>query len=302
MAYIINRLRREPLVWFLFAGIMLFGVHALVSRSEGDAASRVIDIDRKALLRFIQLRARSFNDAGAAAMLEHMAPQDVSSTVDDMVREEAKYREALRLGLDKDDYVMRRRLTQSLDYLAESAAADQPAQQEPALKRYYEANRARYTAEPSITFSHIFFSASAHGWDGAERLARQAQRRLNAGLESSVAPPGDRYLYLKDYAERNPDVIENHFGKAFARSLFTLKADEKHWQGPLRSEQGYHLVRIVAKDDGRSLSFADARPMVAEDAAKDAAQRRRDAFVEALLKQFRVDISGDVQKLIAPAK
>ncbi|MBB4640821.1 peptidyl-prolyl cis-trans isomerase [Rhizorhapis suberifaciens] len=302
MAYIINRLRREPLVWFLVAGVMLFGLHAVVSQGDDDAASRVIRVDRNGLLQFMQLRARSFNDRGATAMLGQMAPEEVSSLVDDMVREEAKYLEALRLGLDKDDYVMRRRLTQSLEYVADGAGADQPPQQEPALKHYYEANRARYTAEPSITFSHIFFSADAHGWDGAERMARQAQGGLNAGPDTSAALAGDRYLYLKDYSERNPDLIESHFGKAFARNLFTLKADEKHWQGPLRSEQGYHLVRIVAKDEGRSLSFAEAKPMVAEDAAKDAAQGRRDAFVEALLKQFRVDVSRDVQKLMTPAK
>lgn len=299
MTDIIARFRREPLVWFLFAGLSLFGLHALVGPGGDLAASPVIEVDRDRLLQFMQLRARSFNEPAAGKLLEQMSPQEVAAMVNDMVREEAMYREGLRLGLDKNDYVMRRRLVQSLEYLAESAEAQADPLDEAALKRYYESHRDRYAAPPSISFSHAFFSADTHGWEGAQRLAAGALAKLNAGGDERLVHSADRFLYLKDYAERGPEIIESHFGQDFAERIFAMAPQGERWQGPLRSKYGFHLVRVVRKDAGRPLSFAQARAMVTDDAAKDARAARREAFAHGLIAQFNVDIDSDVQKRMA---
>lgn len=299
MADITARWRREPLVWFLLAGLSLFGLHALVSPGDDVAASRVVEVDRDGLLQFMQLRARSFNEPAAGKLLEQMSPQEVAAMVNDMVREEAMYREGLRLGLDKNDYVMRRRLVQSLEYLAESTEAQAGPPDEAALKRYYESHRDRYVDAPSISFTHIFFSAEAHGWDGARALATNALAALNAGGEGARNHPGDRFLYLANYAERTPEIIESHFGQDFAERVFGMAPLDGRWQGPLRSKHGFHLVRVVRKDAGRPLSFAQARAMVADDAAKDARAARREAFARDLIAQFHVDIDSNVQKRMA---
>lgn len=296
---IIARIRREPLFWFLLAGVSLFGLHALVSPGEDVAASRVIEVDRERLLQFMQLRARSFNERGAGKFLDQMSPQDVAATVKDMVREEAMYREGLRLGLDKNDYVMRRRLVQSLEYLAEEAPAQADQPDDATLKRYYDAHRERYVDAPSISFSHAFFSADAHGWDGAQRLATDALPKLNAGGQQTPVPSADRFLYLNDYVERTPEIIESHFGQDFAERLLAMSPQEGRWQGPLRSKYGFHLVRIVRKDAGHPLPFEQVRAIVAEDAGKDARAARREAFADGLIAQFKVDIDSDVKKRMA---
>ncbi|MEJ7925750.1 peptidylprolyl isomerase [Sphingobium sp. AN641] len=296
---IVARVRREPLVWFLLAGLSLFGLHALVSPGEDVAASRVIEVDRDRLLQFMQLRARSFNERGAGKFLDQMSPQEVATMVKDMVREEAMYREGLRLGLDKNDYVMRRRLVQSLEYLAEGAPASDGPPDEATLKRYYESHRDRYIDAPSISFSHAFFSAGAHGWDGAQRLAADALAKVNAGGQQTRVPSADRFLYLNDYIERTPEIIESHFGQDFAERLLAMAPQGERWQGPLRSKYGFHLVRVVGKDPGRPLPFAQARAMVAEDEAKDARAARREAFADGLIAQFKVDVDSDLQKRMA---
>ncbi|MEJ7936145.1 peptidylprolyl isomerase [Sphingobium sp. AN558] len=296
MNNIVARVRREPLVWFLLAGLSLFCLHALVSPGDDVAASRVIEVDRDRLLQFMQLRARSFNERGAGKFLEQMSPQEVATMVKDMVREEAMYREGLRLGLDKNDYVMRRRLVQSLEYLAEGAPASAGPPDEAKLKRYYAAHRDRYVDAPSISFSHIFFSADAHGWEGAQRLATDTLAKLNAGGDQTRNHPGDRFLYLNDYIERTPEIIESHFGQDFAERLLAMAPQGGRWQGPLRSKYGFHLVRIASKDAGRLLPFEQVRAIVAEDAAKDARAARREAFADGLIAQFKVDIDSDLQK------
>lgn len=296
MTDMIARWRREPLVWFLLAGLSLFGLHALVSPGGDVAASRVIAVDRDSLLQFMQMRARSFNGPGAEKLLDQMSPPEVIAMVNDMVREEAMYREGLRLGLDRNDYVMRRRLVQSLEYLAEGDQAQSVPPDEDMLKRYYDAHRERYVDAPSISFSHIFFSADAHGWDGAQKLAANALAALNAGGDRTRNQPGDRFLYLADYIQRTLDIIESHFGQDFAERLFGMATLDGRWQGPLRSKYGFHLVRIVRKDAGRPLSLAQARAMVAEDAAKDAKAARRETFARALIAQFHVYVDSDVQR------
>ena len=298
MADIIARWRREPLIWFLLAGLSLFALHALVSPGGDAAASRVIAVDRDSLLQFMQLRARSFNGPGAEKLLDQMSPPEVAAMVNDMVREEAMYREGLRLGLDRNDYVMRQRLVQSLEYLAEGAQAG-VAPDEPTLQRYYDGHRDRYVDAPSISFSHVFFSADVHGWDGARALAANALTALNARGDRTRNQPGDRFLYLADYVQRTPEIIESHFGQDFAERLFGMVPLDGRWQGPLRSKYGFHLVRIVRKDAGRPLSFAQARVLVANDAAKDARDARREAFARDLIAQFHVDVDGDVQRRMA---
>ncbi|WP_340318291.1 peptidylprolyl isomerase [Rhizorhabdus argentea] len=298
MTDLIIRLRREPLVWFLFAGLSLFALHAAVSPGDDTAASRVIEVDRASLLRFLQLRARSFNEAGAGKMLDQMSPPEVAAMVKDMVREEAMYREGLRLGLDKNDYVMRRRLVQSLEYLAEDDQTQVSLPDEATLKRYYDAHRDRYVEPPSISFSHIFFSADVHGWDGARKLADTAMAALNKGGDQTGNLRADRFLYLSNYVERTPEIVESHFGQDFAERLFAMAAQGERWQGPLRSKYGFHVVNIVRKDAGRPLPFAQARALIADDAAKDAGNARREAFARGLIAQFHVDIGRDVQKLM----
>lgn len=299
MVEMVARVRREPLVWFLLAGLSLFALHSLVRPEEDVTKSRVIVIDRERLLQFMQLRARSFNNPGANRYFDQMAPQEVTIMVNDMVREEAMYREALRLGLDKNDYVLRRRLVQSLEYLAEGAMESARSIDETALKRYYESHRERYVDEPSLSFSHVFFSADARGWDEAQRSAAIALSKLNASSDQTLAPPADRFLYLNDYIERTPEIIESHFGQDFADRLFGTAPVVGKWQGPLRSKYGFHLVRIIGKHAGRPLSFAQARAMVAEDAAKDAKAIRRKNFGDDLIAQFNVHIDSNVQKRMA---
>ena len=93
-----QKILREPLVHFLVIGI---AHHRL---------DQVIDVDRSSLLTFVQFRTRAIQPEIAAARLDAMSEAELERLIADYVREEALHREALALGVDKNDYVIKRRM------------------------------------------------------------------------------------------------------------------------------------------------------------------------------------------------
>ncbi len=293
----IDRIRREPLALFLLVAIGLFVVNRLFNPAAGDSDNpRVIALDRAALLRFAQIRSRVFNEQGAAASFDAMSPPEKTQLLDSLIREEALYREALAWGLDKDDYVIRRRLVQSLEFsVGSEAGGTAPKLDDAALRAFYKAHAALYAEAPAISFTHVFFSKAEGGDAAAMQRARAAQAALNAGrLEPSGT--GDRFLYHVNYAEQGRDMIQSHFGKAMAAALFALKPGDT-WQGPFVSPYGVHLVKLTRADPGGLPPFETIRATLARDAAQDALQKRQDAALDRIIGQYRVTLASDLEGL-----
>ena len=138
----LTRLLKEPLVHFLAAGLGLFVLFGIVNRGEPDTDPNVITVDRDALLTFIQYRIKAFNPALAEEKLSSLSDDELERLIDDYVREEVLHREAIQLGLDEDDYVIRRRLVQKLEFITEGFAESGAEVDEASLGRYFDANKA----------------------------------------------------------------------------------------------------------------------------------------------------------------
>ena len=150
-----NRFLREPLVHFLAIGMGLFVLFGLVAPEESTLDSKTIGVDRDALLTFVQFRSKAFNPEVAAARLDALGDAELARLIDDYVREEALHREALALGMDQNDYVIKQRLIQSLQFITNgfvSAAVDVSDEE---IAEYYEANRDYYYVDPYVTFTHV---------------------------------------------------------------------------------------------------------------------------------------------------
>lgn len=296
---IVRWLRREPLVLFLALGCGLFLLDAIASGARDNTESRFIRVDRDALAEYVQSRARSSED-GEADPLETMPADDLARLVDDYVREEAMYREAMALGLERKDQLIRLRLVQSLQFMFRNLGeAGEP--QEAELRKFYDQRRTRYATPAIITFSHIFFDEAARGGRAAQQLALQTKAALNArkgALDPAQGWPGDRFAYNLAYADRDEAMIASHFGPEMARQLFLASADEAAWQGPFHSPSGYHLVRIERLEAGKALPFDQARVAVERDYLGWRGDEAEKAAVDALVGEFDVSVSGDVRKMI----
>ena len=135
---------KEPLVHFLAAGLGLFVLFGALNRDEPDADPNVVTVDHDALLTFVQYRIKAFNPTLAEEKLSSLSDDELQKLIDDYVREEVLHREAVALGLDEDDYVIRRRLVQKLEFITEGFAEAGAKVDQSALRRYFDANKADY--------------------------------------------------------------------------------------------------------------------------------------------------------------
>lgn len=281
-------LLREPLLHFALAGLALFALHRAIAGDPRDADERVIVVDRAALLEFVQYRSRAF-DAGAAAHLyDGLSPTAQQALRDDFVREEALHREAMRLGLARDDYVIRQRLVQKLEFALRGASASAPIG-DAELAAYYAAHAADYAEPASVTFTHVFFDAEQRGAEAALAAARAKLTALNrARVRFDEAPQhGDRFAFHVNYVERTHDFVASHFGAALADAVFALAPSEE-WRGPYASPYGAHLVLVSARAPARTPELAEIRARVAEDAQRAAGERALASAIAELIARYEV--------------
>ena len=285
-----GKVAKDPLVHFLVLGLALFGLFAWVSEDAVSSDERVIVVDRAALLSHVQYHARAFSAQAAAAHLDGMPESELQRLVDAYVREEVLHREALMLGMDRTDHVIKHRLVQSIEFITDDLALRTTEVSDDELESYFNANRERYRIEPTVTFTHVFFNGERHGRDEARVLAEQKLIELNRnGVPFTDAPGhGDRFLYLVNYVERTPDLVASHFGGEMADAVFALTPDAAHWVGPLESRYGHHLLLVTSRTEERAPELAEVEVRARTDAEREAGEKRRDAAIEALIDTYEV--------------
>ena len=285
-----TKVLKDPLGHFLLLGLALFLLFAWVTGDEASSDDRVIEVDRAALLSHIQYHARAFSSDAAAAYLDGMPATELDRLVDSFVREEALHREALSLGMDRTDHVIKHRLVQSIEFIRDDLALRTTRVTDDELEIYFDANRQSYRIEPTVTFTHVFFDSERHGREEARNLADEKLVELNRDRIPFTDAPGhgDRFLYLVNYVERTENLVASHFGEEMASSVFSLVADDSNWVGPLGSRYGQHLVLLAGRTVERNPELAEIEARVRADAEREAAEKRRDAAVRTLIDTYDV--------------
>jgi len=306
-----GRLLRDPLIHFLAAGALLFPIHHLLSPSDTGSAApaaapaveKTIVVDRPALLAFMQYRSAAFQPRFFGAQLAAMPDRDRKELVDSFVREEALVREAHAMGLDTGDYVIRRRLIQKMMYLVDDAATANFAPGDAELERYFRAHQADYQRPPTLTFTHVFVDKEAAHPEGIQRAAGRLKAQLEARHARFEDAPGygDRVLFLQNYVDRTPDFVESHFGHGFTAALSKL-APSDHWQGPISSDYGYHLVLLTARHAASLPTFAEVREQVKDDLLHDTIARYRETALADLTRRFTVRMKDLPATAESPSK
>jgi parvulin-like peptidyl-prolyl isomerase len=269
----LGRLWREPLVRFLLIGALLFVAMTGVRQLQRP----VVRIDAAELEQLAAYWEAQYQRPPTKA--------ELAGIIDDRIDEELLAREALRLGLDKNDMIIRRRLAQKMGFASEDAAAREPSEAE--LRAYYARTADRYAAPAKASFQQAFFSGDRPN-GGAQQAAAQALERAEEGGRTD--PTGDPFVFPLAYEQANlPDLVRD-YGPAFVKLL--ASAPLGSWQGPVVTPYGWHLVKVTARLQGQPSSFETVRDQVREAYLADRREAGRAEFLKGLRQKYRVSVSG----------
>ncbi len=287
-----SSLLADPLIHFVMLGAVVFAVYRFLNPASQAESEQVIVVDEATLVEFVQYRSKQFDAEQTVARLRGMSATALGELIDEYVAEEALYRSAQRFGLGADDYVIRRRLVQKMDFMAEGVAASEAKVDATELRRFYENNLERYFKAATVTFTHVFFSAQARGAAAAEALAIKTLVQLQqAGVTFTQAPQyGERFPYQLNYVERPQEEVADHFGEAMAKAVMALPVASQNWAGPMASSHGSHLVLVTAQQPGYQPELSDVAGAVRQDYLAKRQQERRRAFAQEIIDSYELQI------------
>jgi hypothetical protein len=277
-----GRLRRsvswiahEPFFQFLALGALLFAASEYLEARSNFAH---IDITR-AQVEGIATNYRLQYGASPSA-------EQLHDLVDQFIKEEVFYHEALRLKLDQNDEIVRRRLVQKYEFLQQDLGTPKdPTDAE--LLAFYRLHAKNYEIPERLTFSHVFFAVDGSSDDDAKARAEHALAILRQQRSTRGSQFGDSFPGAFDYAGATPTQVRRAFGSS-GLSEEVFKIAPGYWAGPYRSGFGWHLVYVVAHAASNVASFEDARDAVLRDYLETERGRRNAEALAVLKKHFTI--------------
>lgn len=273
------KLLRDPLIQFVILGVALFGIYAVANERLATNESTTIRITPAD----VELLSATFERQWQRPPIE----SELENLIAARIREEVLYREALAVGLDTNDMVVRRRMVQKMEMLSQDLALlSDPTDAE--LRSFFGENKEDYRIPPELSFSHIYFNLDHRG-DDAEEDALVILAELRRQNPPPVRAPdrGDRFMLGFDFRDAPPSQVARSFGQQFADAIVEL---EPGWQGPVLSGYGLHLVYLEKRVDGRIPNWTEVRDRLVMDYNRTRSDRARDALYDGLLQKYEVVI------------
>jgi hypothetical protein len=276
---------KEPLLHFLMIGAGLFLLYGVMQGPAVAAPDRIVVTEgriEQLVANFTRTWMRPPNEVGLADL------------IDGYIRDELYYREAVALGLDNDDPVIRRRLRQKLGLLFDDMSAQiEPTDAE--LADYLQSNLEAFRLEPEVSFRQIYFNPDRR--NDPEKDALAARQALRAG--APVDGFGDPAIGKESFSLATQTELYAQFGTRFAQLV--LKQDPGGWSEPLPSALGIHLVQVSERKEARDPELAEVRKAVE---LEWLAQKRRDvedATYRQLLEGYELIIEEPAKPELAAA-
>ena len=269
------RFVKEPLLHFLLIGAALFVAYGYLSREqESDPQNITVSAGH------VEHLASTF----AKTWQRPPTQEELKGQIDQFVKEEILSREAVKLGLDKNDAVIRRRLQQKMEFVTEDLLATaEPSDAE--LSEYLSKHPDAFREEASYTYKQVFLNPERRG-ESIESDAAKLLTELKTGADASEA--GDTTMLPSSMEKARHSQIAGSFGRDFADALGRGTMGE--WTGPVASSFGLHLLLIEEKTVGRLPELAEIRDVVRREWENDRRNQATRGFMDGLLKQYHVNI------------
>jgi len=289
----LRKILKDPLVHFLAIGLGFFLFFNLVSTDSWQVDKRKILINEQTLLEYMQFRAKAFDAERFKSHLASLSAEEKQQLIDGYIRDEVLYREAKILGMEQDDYIIRRRMISKLEYLTRSMSSRINDPTDEQLQALFQQRKDDYYVESATTFTHVFFDSEKHSWEKSLQLAKsQLEYFINIASPAftDASKYGDRFPYHLNYVERTYSFIQSHFGEPFTDDLFSRKLTPKTWIGPIKSSYGYHLVLERKRSKGRYQTFDEVKTDLMDEFTRQQTHKLQDQAVKSLIEVYEVVI------------
>ena len=279
----LQTLLREPLLHFLLIGAALFFVF--------DQVGDPVEVDNRIVISQADLDILT-ND-WLRRTGRPPSPQQVEQQLRQYIREQVLSREAVNLGLDRDDVIIRRRLAQKMQFLFDDLG-QVPDPTEAELIAFMSQHVERFTLPGTLSFRHIFLDPDSRG----EAIQEQAQQMLSRLQESSAAVDtselGDQTLLPDQLGNETRQQVSNLFGDQFAERVYALPVNR--WSGPVISGYGLHLVYVHARTAPRVQPLAEVRESVIRQWRTAKQQELNDLFYQGIQQRYEIILDDDISQ------
>jgi hypothetical protein len=275
------KLLREPLVHFLLLGAALFLLFELAGDSERSEAERIVVTSG---------RIRQLAQGWARTWQRPPTPEELKGLIEEYIKEEVYYREALAMGLDRDDLIIRRRMRQKLEFLTDDVV-DSVAPEEEELRAYFDDHVETYRDPARVSFEHVYLSRERRG-DDAEEDAERLITQLNSGSPGlNPATLGDSFLLPGSFDDASTSEVDRQLGDGFCARMMELPLGR--WAGPVESGYGLHVVRVAAWEEPGDPAFENVRDAVERDWQEARRKKAAAAFYRKLRERYTVTVEWE---------
>ncbi len=271
---------KDPLFHFLLIGAGIFMLYGWQADDDATRPDQIV-FSEEHIDRLINLWERKWQRLPTQ--------QELKGLIEQQVREEVFYREALAMGLDKDDLVVRRRMSQKMEFISNDLAS-MAEPDDTQLQTYLDQHSEKFAIPGRISYSQVYLNTSDRGeqvYSDAEALLSELSQST---VDIDVSMAGDPFMGGYHFTDETDFGVGRIFGKAFAQRLFELPVGE--WTGPIESGYGLHLVRIDSRTDSQAPSLEQVRDKVRVEWLAEQQRKTNDLLYAELRKRYDITIEG----------
>jgi hypothetical protein len=272
----LKRILQEPLLHFLIIGAMLFAGYAVVNPGAIQSDKRIV-VDQGEINSLVQRFKRVWQ--------REPNEQELHGLIEDFVIEEIYYREALAMGIDKNDPVIRRRLRQKMELYTDNLATTL-APGEAELTNYLQQHPEKFTTDSRYSFAQVYINADVSTKQLDDKISH-----VRSALLAGQPVKGDPSLLAESFENADGFSIDRMFGSGFSKKLDHQPLGS--WSGPVRSGIGVHFVKITRRQPGQLPALAEVRDEVEREWRFDKAQSIDKALREQLLASYEIVIANE---------
>jgi hypothetical protein len=275
------RFYRDPLIHFFILGLAVFGLHAILERETE------VNVDDPHLVEVSSADIEWMRTLFSKRMGREPTVQDLRGHLHQTIREQILSREAVALGLDEGDIVVRRRLAQKMEFLFNDISElVEPTEDE--LRAYYNENRQKYAIPAQLTFTQIYFNGEN---EGQERANQAVEMLINDKVNPQAAVErGDPSILSSGCTDCSEREIKNRYGREFAAGIVNMET--RSWKGPVKSAYGFHLVYVHNRKEEKLPAFQKITSQIRTDWMTTQREENTSKVYREIRSRYQVLVEG----------